>query len=207
MHVGGHDPCRTAGDFAVFVDLRQGDETHFGVTGGDELKGLCDALAFDNLVLDLVGQAQPGQHLRSGEAVRGGFRVGDGQVLVLVAGQHVALGVDVTVLGRPQRQGADGVGKARAFDDIAFLLEFLWGAVVCREEHFERRTVLDLGVELPRGAIGGDQFVPGVFFEVGGNGLDRRGEVGGDGDLDFVGLGRVQGEHGEQGGQANRGKT
>jgi hypothetical protein len=34
--------------------------------------------------------------------------------------------------------------------------------------------------------------VAGVFFEVLGDGLDRRGEVGCDGNLDFIGPGAVE---------------
>ncbi len=207
VHLGGDDPGRTAGDLAVLVDLRQGDEAQLGIAGGNELIGLGDVLAFDDLVLDLVGQAQLGQYLGCGQAVRRGFRVGDGQMLVLVVLEHLALGVDVAVLGRPQGQGADGVGEARALDDVAFAFELLRGAVVGREEDFKRRAVLDLGIELPGSAVGGHQFVPGVFLEVGGNRLDRCGEVGGHRDLNFIGLGRTQGEDSEQGGEASRGKT
>jgi len=83
----------------------------------------------------------------------------------------------------------------------------LRGAVVGGEEDFERRAILDLGIELPGCAVGGHQLVPGVFLEVGGNRLDRRGEVGGHGHLDFSGLGRTQGEDGKQGGKARRDKT
>ncbi len=69
---------------------------------------------------------------------------------------------------------------------------FCRGGVVGAKEYFERRAVLDLGVELPGGAVGSDQLVAGVFLEIGGNRLDRRGEVGGDGHLDFIGLGRAK---------------
>ena len=90
---------------------------------------------------------------------------------------------------------------------VAFGFEFLRGGVVGREEHFERRAVLDLGVELAGCAEGGDQFVPGVFLEIGRDGLDRRREVGRDGDLDFVRLGRTEGEHSDQACKAGGGKT
>ncbi|MNF68545.1 hypothetical protein D3C84_504050 [compost metagenome] len=189
VQAGGNDPGRTAGDLAVLVDLRQGDKTQLGVAGGDELVGLADVLAFNDLVLDLVGQTFPGQYLGRRQAIRRGFGVGDGQVLVFVLFQHIALGIDVAFLGRPQRQRTDRVGEARTLDGVAFGFKFFRGAVVCREEHFERRAVFDLGVELAGGAKGGDQFMPGVFFEISGDGLDGRGEVGGDSHLDFVRLG------------------
>ncbi len=38
-------------------------------------------------------------------------------------------------------------------------------------ETLQRGTVLDLGVELPSRAVGSDQLVAGVFFEVGGDRL------------------------------------
>jgi hypothetical protein len=41
--------------------------------------------------------------------------------------------------------------------------------------------------------------VAGVFLELGGDLLHGRGEVGGDGDLDFIGPGRVAGEQQSQG--------
>ncbi|MNH28625.1 hypothetical protein D3C79_888070 [compost metagenome] len=125
-------------------------------------------------------------------------------MLVRVLLQHFTLGVHVTFLRRPQGQGADGVGEARTGDDFFFLLKLGWGAVVGGEEHFERCTVLDLRIELPGGAIGGDQLVTGVFLEVLGNGLDRCGEVGGNSHLYLIGPGAVQGHEGGQGGQ---GKT
>ena len=106
-----------------------------------------------------------------------------------------------------KRQGANGVGEARTLDRVAFGFKFLRRGVVCREEHFERRAILDLGVELAGCTISRDQFVPGVFFEIGSDGLDRRSEVGGDGDLDFVRLGGAESEDCDQAGEAGRGKT
>src|SRR3546814_13995945 len=75
--------------------------------GRNELIGLGDVLAFDDLAFDLPGQPQLIQHLGRGQTIRRGFRVGDGQVLEAVALEHLALAVDITVLGRPQRQRAD----------------------------------------------------------------------------------------------------
>jgi hypothetical protein len=49
--------------------------------------------------------------------------------------------------------------------------------------------------------------VTGVFFEVRRDGLDRRGEVGSDRHLDFIGLGAAEGEHRDKAGQASRGET
>lgn len=128
-------------------------------------------------------------------------------MLIGVIAQDVALGIDVACLGRPQGQRADGVGEARALDGVAFGFKFLRGGVVCREEHLERRAILDLGIELAGGTESRDQFVPGVLLEVSGNGLDRRGEVGSDSNLDFVCLSAAEGEHGEQARQASGGKT
>ena len=125
-----------------------------------------------------------------------------GQVLERVLLEHIALGIDITFLRRPQRQGADRVGKARTLDGIAFGFEFLRGGVVGAEEHFERRAVLDLGIELPGGTVGGDQLVTGVLLEIGGNRLDRCGEVGGDGHLDFIGVDRSGGDKRNDGRQA-----
>ncbi len=113
-------------------------------------------------------------------------------MLVLVFLQYLTLGVNIAFLGRPQRKGADGVGEARAGDDVLFLLQLGRGAVIGGEEHLERCAVLDLCVELPRGAIGGDQLVAGVFLEVLGDGLDRRGEVCRDRNLHLVGPGAVE---------------
>jgi len=49
--------------------------------------------------------------------------------------------------------------------------------------------------------------VPGVFFEIGGDCLDRCSEVGRDGNLHFIRLNSADGEYRKQGGQAGRGKT
>jgi len=78
----------------------------------------------------------------------------------------------------------------------------LRGGVVGAEEHFKRRAIFDLGVELSGSTVSRDQFMAGVFLEVGGNRLDRGGEVGGHGHLHFIGMGRTQGKGGKQGGQA-----
>ncbi|MNZ37941.1 hypothetical protein D3C78_554020 [compost metagenome] len=144
------------------------------------------------------------QHLSRRQAIRCGFRVGNRQVLELVFLQHIALAIDIVILGRPQRQGADGVGEARALDRVAFFFEFFRRAVIGGEEHLERRAVLDLRIELAGSAIGGNQRVAGVFLEVLGNRLDRCGEVGGNSHLYLIGPGAVQGHEGGQGGQ---GKT
>jgi len=128
-------------------------------------------------------------------------------VLVFIFLQHFAFAIDVTFFRRPQRQSADGVGEARALDGIAFFFQFFRSGVVRREEHFERRAVLDLGVELAGGSVGGDQFVPGVFFEVGSNGLDRRGEVGGNRHLHLIGVSGAKGKYRQQRSQASGGKT
>ncbi len=207
MQGRGHDPGRPAFDLAILVDLRQGDKAQLGIAGGDELERLGDVLPFDQLGLGGFGQFQLVQHLGGGQAVGSGFRVGDGQVLELVLLQHFAVGVDIAGRGRPQGQGADGVGEARARNNGLFLLELGRGAVVGSQEYLERRPVLDLRVELAGGAIGGDQLVAGVFFEVLGNGLDRRCEVRCDRDLDFIGPGIVEGEQAGQGGGSQVGRA
>ncbi|MCY1529649.1 hypothetical protein D9M68_648080 [compost metagenome] len=129
-------------------------------------------------------------------------------MLVLAALQHVTLGVHVAFLCRPEHQGADGVGEARTGNGVAFLLQLGRGGVVGREEDLEGSAVLDLGIELAGGAIGGDQLVAGVLLEILGDGLDRRGEVGGDSHLDFRGRCAAQGEQGEErGGGAGNAMT
>ncbi|MNH27370.1 hypothetical protein D3C79_874770 [compost metagenome] len=125
-------------------------------------------------------------------------------MLVGVLFQHFTLGVHVTFLRRPEGQGADGVGETRTGYDFVFLLELGWGAVIGGEEHFERRTVLDLCVELPGGTVGCNQLVAGVFLEVLGDGLDRCCEVRCDRDLDFVGPGSVEAD---QAGQCSGGQV
>ena len=172
-----------------------------GVAAGNELVGLADVLAFHQLRPERGGEAELVHRLGGGEAVGRGLRVGDGQVPEAATLQHLTLGVDVAGLGRPECQGADGIGEARAGHDLAFLLQFRRSAVVGGEENLERRAVLDLRIELAGGAVGGDQPVPGVFLEFLGDGLDRRGEVGRDGDLHLVGAGGQgygAGEEGEQ---------
>ncbi|MNN34761.1 hypothetical protein D3C81_1485810 [compost metagenome] len=117
----------------------------------------------------------------------------------MVVLEHLAIGIDVTGFGRPEGQGADGVGEARALDGFAFGLEFGRGVVIGSEKNLKRCAIFDLAVELPGCPEGADQLVPGVGFEVLGNGLDGRGEIGRDGDLDFIGPGVAQGQGGEQG--------
>ncbi|MNC59093.1 hypothetical protein D3C75_1088780 [compost metagenome] len=128
-------------------------------------------------------------------------------MFVFVLFQRFTLGIYVAFLRRPQGQGADGVGKARAGYGFLFCFQLLGGGVVSGEEHFERCTVLDLRVELPGGAVGRDQFVAGVFFEVLGDGLDRGCEVGCDRDLDFIGPGSVEGEQAGQGSDGQLGRA
>ncbi|MCY1534816.1 hypothetical protein D9M68_701980 [compost metagenome] len=101
--------------------------------------------------------------------------------------EHCALVVDVAFLRRPQHQGADGIGEARAGNAGALAFQPGRRAVVGGEEHLEWRAILDLRIELAGGAEGDYQLVPGVFLELERDGLDRRGEVGGHGHLHFLG--------------------
>ncbi|MCY1448130.1 hypothetical protein D9M71_647820 [compost metagenome] len=128
-------------------------------------------------------------------------------MLVLSVLQHLALGVHIAVLRRPEDQRADGVGEARAWHGVAFLLQLGRGGVVGGEEDLERRAVLDLGIELAGGAVGGDQLVAGVLLETLGDGLDRRGEVGGDRHLDLRSRCAAQGEQGEERGGGGAGNA
>ncbi len=212
MQVIRYDPGRAAGQFAILVDLRQGHETQLGVASGDELVGLGNALTFDDLGFGGFGQAHFAQYLSRCQTVGRGFGVGDGQVLILIGLEHLALAVDITILGRPQRQCSDRVGEARTLDGVAFLLEFCRRGVVSREEYLERRAILDLRIDLTGSAKRGDELVAGVLLEVSGYRLDRRGEIGRHGDLHFVGR-RMgcsrggKGQHGELENGAQRGRS
>jgi hypothetical protein len=100
---------------------------------------------------------------------------------------------------RPEREAAGGIGEAAAGDGDAFLRQLRRGFVVGREQHLEGRAVPDLGVELAGAAEGQLRPVSALLLEFGGEKLRRRGEIGGDGDLDVAGAGGAGGE--QQGNQ------
>jgi hypothetical protein len=110
-------------------------------------------------------------------------------------------GVDQIRIGRPQDQLADGVSEARAGDGVALLRQSSGRLVVSREQDLEGRAVGDLGVELAGRAKGRRGFVPRILLELDSDLLHRRGEVGGDSNVDFVGAGADGGEQGNKQGR------
>jgi hypothetical protein len=58
------------GDLAILHHLGQGDEAEFGIAGGDELQGLGDVLALDELRLRRLRAAQRLQGFDGGERRR-----------------------------------------------------------------------------------------------------------------------------------------
>ncbi|MOA00632.1 hypothetical protein D3C78_1200040 [compost metagenome] len=150
----------------------------------------------------ILGDAEPGQGGQRRHAVGRGLRVGQRQVLEVGFLQHLAVAVDVAFAGRPQHQGADGIGEAAAGQRSPLALELGWGGVVGGEKDLEGRTVVDLCVELAGGAEGEQGPVSGVLLELGGDGLHRRGEVGGHGYLDLASLGGRQRRQAKQQGGA-----
>ena len=199
MQFCGHDPARAATDPAVFHDLRQRDETEFGVAGAGELPGLGDVFALHEFRRQRVQQSHAGQHFDGGLAIGGQLGIGQRELVELALFQHIALAINETGLRRPQHQCADGVGESAGGVGIAFHCEFGRRFVIGGEQHLERRTVFDLGVELAGGAECRFGDMAGVLGEFGGDRFHRRGEVGGDGDADFGGVSgntEQQGKHG-----------
>jgi hypothetical protein len=90
----------------------------------------------------------------------------------------------------PQHEAADDIREARAFDAKSFLLKQLGSLVVGREEYFERRAVLDLGVKLPARAGTLLNLMACRFLEFRAYFLERRNKIGGHGNLDLFGRGR-----------------
>jgi hypothetical protein len=62
--------------------------------------------------------------------------------------QHLALLAHAIGLGAPQHQLADGISEALALDGQAFGFELGGRLVIGRQQHLERRALLDLRVEL-----------------------------------------------------------
>ena len=78
-------------------------------------------------------------------------------------------GADVTELGRPQQQLPDRVSETAAAHGEPFFFQFGRRFVVSRQQSAECKLRL----------------VASGLPEIGGDFLHRRGEIGGDGDLDF----------------------
>ena len=116
----------------------------------------------------------------------------------LVFLQDVAVRIDVAVFRRPERERADRIREAAAGHGHALGFELGGGGVVGGEEHFERRAVLDLCVELAGRPERSDDLVARVLLEVRRDHLHRRREVGGHRDLHLVCLGGAEGECGDQ---------
>jgi hypothetical protein len=178
--------------------LREGDETEFGIAGNDELVDLTDVFPLNEAGLQCRQHTQPGHGFDGSRAVGCGLRIGQCQMFELAGSQHLAAGVDQIGIRRPQDQLADGVGEARTGDGVALLLQSSRHLVVSREQDFEGRAVRDLGVELAGSAKSRRSLVAGVLLKLDSDLLHRRGEVGGDSDLDFVGAGADGGEQGDK---------
>ena len=104
--------------------------------------------------------------------------------------QDFALIIDEAFLGAPQHQRTDGVGEAAAGDGLPFPFQLDRGRVVGGEEDVERCALSNLGIELAGGAERERGLVARVLLERHGDVLRRRGEIGGDRDLDFTGMGK-----------------
>ncbi|MPN13028.1 hypothetical protein SDC9_160348 [bioreactor metagenome] len=188
MHIAGHLPGRTLADLAVLHDLGQRHKTQLRIAGGSELVGLGDVLAHHHLGLHLCAQAELVQHFHGSCSVRSQLGVGDRDMLVVAALEHIALVVHIAGLGAPQHQRTDGIGKARIGHALAFLGQLLGCGVIGGQQNAEGRAVVDLGVELAGGAKRQLGLVAGILLELGRNLLHGCGEVGCHGDRHFSGL-------------------
>lgn len=132
-----HHPARAFADASVFDYLRQRHETELGIAAGDELVGLRNVLALHEAWPQFLAQAQPVQRGHCRSAIGRRLWIGHGQVTEIAAGQDLALRVDVPLAGRPQHQGADGVGEAAAGHADAVVLQPQRGAVIGGQQHVE----------------------------------------------------------------------
>jgi hypothetical protein len=108
-----------------------------GVAGVDELVGLGDVLAHDQLRLHRLLDAERLQGLDGRLAVGRELRVGDGQLVEVAVFSTAGPSLDQIRLGGPEHQGADGIGEARAGDGDALLFQQLAGALVGRQQGLE----------------------------------------------------------------------
>src|SRR5690606_2907781 len=169
-----HDPARA--DFHS-GDLPERDEAEFGIAGFHELEGLSNGLALNNPCLQCVVDTQRLQDLKRCEAIRGGFRIGDGD-LPEFAGSKRCRSRNQIRIRRVQHELADGIGEDRAPHAKAGLDRPCRALGIGGEKHVERRTLGDLGVELAGRPEGQDRLVTG-------RGVDARRDLPG-------GIGKVR---------------
>ena len=102
--------------------------------------------------------------------------------------QHLAVLIHQAGLRAPQGDASDGVGEACAGDRDAGLVQQFGATDIGGEEEIKGRTVCDLRIVLAGGTEAQDHLVTAVFLETCADEFDGLGEVGGDGDVEFVGL-------------------
>ncbi len=169
------------------------DEAQLGRAGGDELIGLGDRTAGD----ELRGQQRRNLELRhrldgSGSIGRGGG-IGDRDMTERAGPQHRAGRIDQPGERRIEHQPADRIGEPAARYGEAVALDLGRPLGVGRQEDLKRRAVGDLRRKSARRAKAERRGMAGRGVERGGDLLRGLGEVGGDGDRGVGGAGR--GEH------------
>jgi hypothetical protein len=90
-------------------------------------------------------------------------------MLELAFFQHLALLIHIPRLGRPQHQGANGIGEAAARDRIAFGFQLGRGLIIGSKKDLKRCAVFDLRVELAGRAERQQGFMTGVLLKFGSN--------------------------------------
>jgi hypothetical protein len=172
-------------------DEREGDEAGVGVAGLDELGGLRDVFADDDLGPRFGPEAEFFEGLARGAAVGSGVGVGDGD---FANGRGAEDGGEIfedeVGFGGPEHEAADGEGRERRCGGVAGGDEGLRIVDVGGEEDIEGRAVADLRDKAARGAgNGGDGGVGGGFFEGGDDVGEDVDEIGGGGDGYLRGIG------------------
>ena len=113
-------------------------------------------------------------------------RVRQRQVLERSGAQHLAFAVDHARGGAPEDELTNGIGEADVIDREPVAHQSIGCFAIGRDEDFEWPPGLHLGIELSHGSEGENRLVSRILFECLGDLLHRRGEIGRDGNLNFV---------------------
>ena len=189
----GDKPEGARTQFVVSGDLRQCDKTEFGIARIHELIGLADVLAHDKFGFEPGFQFQGGESFDGGLAIRRRPGVGNGQFIEAMTLENLAVRIDHVRVCRPQRQFADGVGKAAARHGQPVFLQASRLFCIGTQKYLEGRAVPDLGIEPAGGARRNFQLMTGGLVESLGDLFHGRGEIRRHSNVNVVSHGRAYG--------------
>ena len=104
-------------------------------------------------------------------------------------------------IGTPEHETPDGIREPAALDSQPFILQQLRSFIIGREEHIERRTILNLSIEIPAGARGNLNVVTCRFFKFHRHLSERRNKIGSHRHQYLFGQGRRHGQKTQHQGQ------